>query len=38
MTVAADASLCPIETLTPDATKVRTKPAGTHSGASVTID
>ena len=38
ITTAADASLCPIETRTPAEASVRTKPAGTHSGASVTND
>ena len=38
MTTAAGASLCPIETRTPEEASVRTKPAGTHSGASVTND
>ena len=38
VTTAADASLWPIETRTPAAAKVRTKPTGTHSGASVTND
>ncbi len=38
VTTDADASLWPIDTRTPDDASVRTKPAGTHSGASVTND
>ena len=37
-TTAADASLCPIEIRTPAEANVMTKPAGTHSGASVTTE